>query len=89
MLNHEGLKVVTCENQLVHHVSIEDETVLEFLGDFDFSNPIECTEAEIDKLLECTNPCDVGLDTKVVDVVILSESTEKDCALADDSDMVL
>jgi len=31
LLNHEGLKVVTCEDHLVHHVSIEDEIVLEFL----------------------------------------------------------
>ena len=63
--------------------------MLEFLGDFNFSNPIECIDAEIDEFLECTNPCDAGLDTKVVDVAILSESTEKDCALANGSDMVL
>ena len=49
----------------------------------------ECTEDEIDEFLECTNPCDACLDTEVVDVVILAESTEKDSALADGSNRVL
>jgi len=85
LLNHEGLKVVTCEDYLVNHITTEDENVFEFLGDFNFSNPIKCTDVEI----ECTNSCDVGLDREVVDAAILAESTEKDCALADGSDIVL
>jgi len=73
----------------VHHINTEDENVFEFPRDFNFSNPIKCTDNEIDDFLECTDSCDVGLDREVVDVAILAESTEKDCALADDSDMVL
>jgi len=84
LLNHEGLKIVTCEDHLVHHINTEDENVFEFLGDFNFSYPIKCTDVEI----ECTNSSDAGLDREVVDAVILAESTEEDCALADGSDIV-
>ena len=89
LINHEGLKVLTCEDQLVHHINTEDENVLEFLGDFNFSNPIKCTNDEIYEFLECTNSCDASLDREVVDVAILAKSTEQDCSLADGSDIVL
>ena len=89
LLNHEGLKVVICEDHLVHHINTKDENVLEFLGDFNFSNPIKCTDDEIDEFLERTNSCDADLDGDVVDAVILAESTEQDCALADGSNIVL
>ena len=39
LLNHEGLKVVTCEDHLVHHINTEDENVFEFLGDL--TSPIQ------------------------------------------------
>ena len=73
----------------MHHINTEDENVSEFLRDFNFSNPIKCTDDEIYDFLECTNSCDTGLDREVVDVAILAESTEKDCTLADGSDIVL
>ena len=83
LLNQEALDFMTHadKNHFVHHINTEDENVLELLGDFNFSNLVECTEDEIDEFLESTNPCEECLDTKVVDVVILVESTEKDCAL--------
>ena len=91
LLNQETLDFMTHahKNHFVHHINTEDENVLEFLGDFNFSSPIECTKAEINEFLECTNPCDAGLDIEIVDDVILSESIEKDCSLADGSDIVL
>ena len=88
LLYHEGLKVMTCEDHVVHHINTKDENVLEFLGDFNFSNPIKCTDDEIDEFLESTNSCDAGLDGEVVDVVILAKSTEQDCALANGSNIV-
>jgi len=65
LLNQEALDFMTHadKNHFVHHINTEDENVLEFLGDFNFSNPIECTKAKINEFLECTNPCDAGLDT--------------------------
>jgi len=91
LLNQEALDTMrhADKNNFVHHINIEDEIVLEFLGDFNFSNQTECTMVEKDKFFECFNPCDASFDTEVVDVVIFSEYIEKDCALADDSDMVL
>jgi len=84
LFNQEALDFMTHadKNHFVHHINTEDKNVLEFLGDFNFSNPIMCTDDEIDEFLECTNSCDAGLDREVVDVVILAKSTEKDCALA-------
>jgi len=91
LLNQEALDSMTPadKSHFVHHINTEDENVLELLGDFNFSNLVECTEDEINEFLECTNPCDACLDTEVVDVLILVESTEKDCALADGFDIVL
>ena len=53
LLNQEALDSMTHadKNHFVHHINTEDENVLEFLGDFNFSNPVECTKDEIDELL--------------------------------------
>jgi len=49
LLNQEALDSMTHadKNHFVNHINTEDENVLEFLGDFKFSNPIECTEPEL------------------------------------------
>jgi len=88
LLHQEALDTMTHvdKNHFVHFFNHEDEIVLEFLGDFNFFNPIECTEVEID---ECTNLCDADIGTEVVNVAILLESIEKDCTLIDGVDMVL
>jgi len=54
LLNKEALYDMkhANKNPFVHHINTEDEIVLEFLGEFNFSNPIECTEVEIDEFLE-------------------------------------
>jgi len=79
LLNQEALDSMTHadKNHFVHHINTEDENVLELLGDFNFSNPVECTEDEIDEFLKCTNPCDACLDTKVVDVLYLLNLLKK------------
>ena len=53
LLNQEALDSMTHadKNHFVHHINTEDENVLELLGDFNFSNPVECIEDEIDELL--------------------------------------
>jgi len=74
LLNRETLVTVTHadKNHFVHHINTEDENVLEFLEDFNFSTQMECTEAEIDEFLEGTKSCDVNLHPEVVDVALLA-----------------
>ena len=53
LLNQEALDSMTHadKNHFVHHINTEDENVLEFQRDFNFSNPIKCTNDEIDEFL--------------------------------------
>ena len=53
LLNQKELDSITHadKNHFVHHINTKDDNVLEFLGDFNFSNPLKCTDDEIDEFL--------------------------------------
>jgi len=68
LLNQETLDVMKhyIKNHCVYHINIEDENVFAFLEDFSFSNPIDCTNAEIDEFIssnDCCNSCNAYFHT--------------------------
>jgi len=54
------------KDHCAYHIDTKDENVFEFLGNFNFSNPTNCIDAEIDAFISsnyCYNSCRADFDT--------------------------